>query len=73
MNQLIKEFNEAKEDLVIAEQNMNMADPDYLDVAIAEYNAKKAKLDVLLQRIKQGGVEMRESNEKKFDWKTIWW
>ena len=54
MNSLKKEIEKAKLELQIAEQNLNNAEADFIDAAIYEYNAKKSKLDALLNLAKGG-------------------
>lgn len=51
-----KQIEDAKEELAIAEQNLNYVDDEFLDVAIHDFNAKKIKLNALLSLAKKEGA-----------------
>lgn len=55
MDNLKQEIEKAKLELQIAEQNLNNAESEFIDAAIHEYNAKKSRLNALLNLAK-GGV-----------------
>lgn len=47
---LINEIEETKKALELAEQHLNNADPDFIEVAIYEIHALKKKLEALYRR-----------------------
>ena len=52
----IKEmYKNAIQELKIANQNVDNAEEDYIDVAILEYNAKQEKVNTLLKELKKEG------------------
>lgn len=52
----IKEmYKNAIQELKIANQNVDNAKEDYIDVAILEYNAKQEKVNTLLKELKKEG------------------
>ncbi len=59
----IQEFEQAKEELKLAEQDFKYAAPEYIDAAIYRLNAAQAKLDNL--RIQ---MEQRARKRVQFKW-----
>jgi hypothetical protein len=60
-NPLIHELNQALENKFIMENNFNHADPQFIDVAIFQYNAAQAKVNIILKQMKEEGVNYANS------------
>jgi hypothetical protein len=57
---IYEEIRQSQEELRLAEQALNMADSDFIDVAIHKYNAAMEKYQTLIRRVKRGsGVDGR--------------
>jgi len=62
---LIRTFWKAHEELRQAEQNFDYAEPEFLEVATLELLAKRKKLDIIMQKIRE---EVQADGEKDLLW-----
>lgn len=57
---------EAEENFKIAEQNFNYASPDYVGIAIQEYNIAKEKRDIEHKRLREMCLKEGELPKRGF-------
>jgi len=56
MSVTVAEIRQAQEELRLAREALNWADPDFIKVAVYQYKTAEARLDALLKRAKNAGI-----------------